>query len=122
MNTLWKKIVLGALALGLVVAVVIYLTGGRTSESVPSYVNPAFAEHISSYSAGVLSSGSPIRIILAQDAVDSAMIGQESSVRLFSLSPAVSGKVFWIDKRTVEFKPDSRLASGQVYNVEFSLA
>ncbi|HEX5171173.1 MAG TPA: MG2 domain-containing protein [Cyclobacteriaceae bacterium] len=43
-------------------------------------------------------------------------------MRLFSLSPAVSGKVFWIDKRTVEFKPDSRLASGQVYNVEFSLA
>lgn len=119
-NLPWKKIAIGAVALGIVVSIVFYFRG-RTPEPVPSYVNPAFAEYISSYSAGVLSSGSPVRIILAKDAVDSSMIGKESSVKLISLSPSTSGKTFWVDRRTLEFRPNNRLASGQVYNVEFDL-
>src|SRR5690606_15863298 len=44
------------------------------------------------------------------------------SVKLFELSPSVRGKVVWLDNRTVEFKPDSRLTSGQVYEVKFFLS
>lgn len=118
----WKSIIIGFVAVGVAVIGVLYLFGGKTSAPVPSHINPAFAEYISSYSSGVLNSGSAVRIVLASDAVDSSMIGQESAVKLFSLSPSTTGKTYWLDPRTVEFRPDKRLASGQIYGVEFSLS
>ena len=85
-------------------------------------VNPAFSEYITSYTAGVISSGSTVRIILANDAVDSSFIGQESSVSLFSFHPSLKGKTVWLDKRTIEFKPEGRMSSGQIYEAGFQLS
>jgi alpha-2-macroglobulin len=121
-NLPWKKITIGALAVGLAILGIFYFTNSKGSKPATAFVNPAFGEYISSYTAGVISSGSTIRVVLAQDAVDSAQIGQESSVSLFSFSPSLSGKATWLDQRTVEFKPDSRLTSGQLYNVSFFLS
>ncbi len=123
MNSLpWKKIAIGAVAVTIVIAGIFYYTTSKGTKPAPSYINPAFGEYITSYSAGVLPSGTTVRIIMAKDAVDSAMIGQESSVKLFSLSPSVSGKTVWLDRRTVEFKPEARLVSGQIYEVKFDLS
>ncbi|HEY3402292.1 MAG TPA: MG2 domain-containing protein [Ohtaekwangia sp.] len=121
-NLPWKKIAIGAAAVGIIVIGVYFATTGIGSKPGPSYINPAFGEYISSYSAGVLPSGTTVRVMLTQDAVDSTLIGQESSARLFSLSPSVSGKTVWLDRRTVEFRPEGRLTSGQIYNVSFYLS
>lgn len=121
-NPLLKKIVLGIVTLAVVATGVYYFMAGKTDKPSPSYINPAFGEHIASYTAGVISSTSTLRIIMTNDAVDSSMIGQESSVKLFSLSPAVSGKTVWLDRRTVEFKPEKNLSSGQIYSVSFYLS
>ena len=123
MNSLpWKKIAIGAVAVIIVVAGIFFFTNSKGTKPGPSYINPAFGEYITSYTAGVIPSGSTLRIILAKDAVDSSLIGQESSVKLFSLSPSVGGKTVWLDRRTVEFIPEGRLASGQVYSVSFELS
>lgn len=106
----------------LAVAIVYFSSGSKSAPLAPSAVDPAFGEYIASYSSGVLSSQSNIRIVLVDEAIDSTMIGQESSVKLFSLSPVVGGKAYWLDTRTVEFRPDHRLASGQVYSVGFNLS
>src|SRR5688572_4068142 len=118
----WKKIAIGAVAIGIVALGIFYVTSSKGTKPAVTYVNPAFGEYISSFTSGVVSSGSAIRIILSQDAIDSTSVGQETNVKLFSFSPSVSGKTLWLDRRTIEFKPASRLLSGQMYEVSFALA
>lgn len=121
-NLPWKRIAIGMVAAGIVVFGVFYFTSSKGTRPGPGYIDPAFGAYISSYTSGVVGSGSTIRIILAKDAVDSATVGKESSVKLFSFSPSVSGKTVWLDRRTVEFQPEKRLISGQLYEVSFALS
>ncbi len=121
-NLPWKKIAIAAAVIGIVAVGVFYVTSTKGTKPAISYINPAFGEYIASYTAGVVGSGSTIRIALSKDAVDSTAVGRETTVKLFSFSPSISGKATWIDKRTVEFKPDNRLISGQIYEVGFALS
>ena len=102
------------------VSIVLYAIRGNGGKAVTS-VDPAFGAFISSYTASSVSSGSSIRIILTRDVIDSSALG-ETSVRLFSFSPTVKGKAVWLDRRTIEFRPASRLNSGQLYEVSFYLS
>lgn len=120
-NLPWKKIAIGAVGIAVFVLAIFYFTTGKSAKT-SNFVNPAFGEYISSYTAGVLPSGSSLRIVLAQEIADSSVIGQESSVKLFDFKPAIKGKTVWLDKRTVEFRPEKRLTAGQVYEVDFSLS
>lgn len=92
------------------------------SENQPTYIDPAFSEFIATYTAGVVQSSSTIRIVFAQDVADSTMVGQESSSKLFDFSPSLKGKSFWLDSKTIEFRPDKRMPSGQEYEVTFLLS
>ena len=121
-NLLWKKIAIGAVAIGVFAIAMFYFLPGRSSKQPTGYINPAFGEYISSYTAGVIPSGSSLRVILANAVADSSQIGQESSVKLFDFSPSINGKIFWVDARTLEFRPDNRLTSGQVYETKFQLS
>ncbi len=121
-NLPWKKIGLAGLYVGVVLALVFYFTTGKSTKPYSTSINPAFGEYISSYTAGVISSGSTLRIILARDAVDSTSVGQGTSVKLLEFSPAIKGTSQWLDRRTIEFKPASRLISGQIYEASFRLS
>lgn len=120
-NLPWKKIAIGLAGLG-VVAFGLYYFLNQRNKPVANYINPAFGEYISSYTAGVIPSGSNLLVVLANTVADSASIGQESSVKLFEFSPAIKGKLFWVDARTLEFRPENRLPSGQVYEATFQLS
>jgi uncharacterized protein YfaS (alpha-2-macroglobulin family) len=123
MQTLsWKKITIGLVTVGIVAIGIFYVTNSKGTKPPVTYINPAFAEFIASYTSGVVESGSTIRIMLTQDVVDSSAVGQESSVKFFSFSPSLKGKTVWIDRRTVEFMPQERLVSGQLYEVGFTLS
>ncbi len=120
-NLPWKKIAIGIAGVALI-AVVLFYSINQRNKPVTNYINPAFGEYISSYTAGVVPSGSTLLIVLANNVADSASIGQESSVSLFDFSPSIKGKIFWIDARTLEFRPENRLPSGQVYEATFKLS
>jgi alpha-2-macroglobulin len=120
-NLPWKKIAIGAVGVAVFAVAIFYFTTGKGAKT-SSFVNPAFGEYISSYTAGVVPSGSYLRIVLAQEAADSSVIGQESSEKLFDFSPSVKGRTIWLDARTVEFRPEKRLTAGQVYEVDFMLS
>lgn len=113
---------IGILIVTIVSFFIYYFNSGRPQPLYGTPMNPAFAEFITSYTAGAIGSGSSIRIVLAQDIVDSSAIGTAPAARLFSLTPSTPGSALWLDKRTVEFKPASRLRSGQVYEVAFNLS
>jgi uncharacterized protein YfaS (alpha-2-macroglobulin family) len=118
----WKKIAIGVVAIGIVLAGIFFITDSKGKKKAENFIDPAFSEHISSYTAGVLSSGSSIRIILTNNAVDSSFVGQESSVNLFAFKPSLKGKTRWLDQRTIEFMPEARMTSGQIYEASFQLS
>jgi uncharacterized protein YfaS (alpha-2-macroglobulin family) len=123
MNTFSKKkIIILVVVLAVAAAGIYYFMPGRSSKQPDTFINPAFAEYVSSYTAGVISSGSSIRIILTKDVADSMLVGKETGVALFKFSPSIDGKAVWLDKRTLEFKPSNRLTSGQVYEVSFMIS
>lgn len=120
MKNSWK--IAGAATVAIaVVAGVFWLKPATSKQPVAGSVNPAFGQYISSYTAGIVSSGSAIRIVLAQNPADSVSLG-ESGVKLFDFSPSVPGKLVWLDQRTVEFRPEGRLSSGLVYEAKFELS
>lgn len=123
MNTLtWKRLTLIGGVVVLATLAVFYFTylKARTGSTVT--ISQAFAEYVSSYTTGTIPSGSTIRITFMQDVIDSALVGQQAPRKLFSFQPAIGGKTFWKDQRTVEFRPDGRFVSGAAYEVTFRLA
>lgn len=117
-----KKAAIAILAIGVAIFGIFYFTTSKGTKAPTPFINPAFGEYISSYTAGVVSATSPIRVVLSKTAIDSALIGQETDVKLFSFSPGIKGKTVWVDLYTVEFRPESKLESGQVYEVSFYLS
>jgi uncharacterized protein YfaS (alpha-2-macroglobulin family) len=84
-------------------------------------VDPAFSKYIDAYTTGTVSKTTAVRIQLASDAITTHALGEEVKENLFSFSPSVKGKAFWLDARTIEFKPDSWLQTDQLYEVNFKL-
>ncbi len=121
-NLPWKKIAIVVGGLGLFGVALFYGITSKGTREPKGFLNPAFAEYISSYTSGVVSSVSTIRIVLVNEAVEDAVVGEEANVKLFTFSPSVKGKTIWIDKNTVEFRPEGRLVSGQRYEVNFNLS
>src|SRR5688500_17804422 len=112
-NLSWKKIAIAIMAVGLAIAGIFYFKSGSDEQISASYINPAFAEHISSYTTRVISSESPLRIVMTSDLADSTRVGEEIREKLFDFTPSVYGKAVWVDERTVEFQPESRMSSGK---------
>ncbi|GIV37584.1 MAG: hypothetical protein KatS3mg032_1963 [Cyclobacteriaceae bacterium] len=110
-----------AILAGAAAVVLLWFLFPVKGKPVQTAVDPAFAEFIASYSGGVLTSGSVIRIVFARDAVDSTRVGQDDPRNLFGFSPGVKGKVRWLDTRTVEFRPDGRWPAGTRMEGRFRL-
>lgn len=117
-----RKILLVLFGIGVLALAIIYLPKWLLKPGKAEGINPAFAEYISSYTAGIVSGDGRIRIVLVTEAVDSVAIGQEATAKLFDFNPSIGGRAVWLDRRTVEFQPDKRLPSGQVYEVAFFLS
>ncbi len=117
-----KKALIGLLVVGVAAAGIYYFAFRKTEQPVNSTINPAFGQYITSYTAGVIGSGSPIRVVLSHDVAEETAVGSETTLKLFDLKPSVKGTTVWVDKRTLEFKPEARLISGQIYKVDFSLS
>lgn len=84
-------------------------------------VDPAFSQYIDSYTSGVVSKKNTVRIQLASGSNVTHTLNEEVKEALFSFSPAVEGKAYWIDARTIEFKPAKDLTVNQLYAISFKL-
>jgi len=84
-------------------------------------VDPAFSKYIDAYTTGTISKTSAIRIKLAADAKTTHAVGEAVKESLFDISPSVKGKAYWLDARTIEFKPEEWLKPDQLYEVNFKL-
>jgi hypothetical protein len=84
-------------------------------------VDPAFSQYIDAYTSGVISKKNTIRVQLAADASTTHTLNENVKETLFDFSPAVAGQAYWIDARTIEFKPEKDLTPQQLYEVNFKL-
>ena len=84
-------------------------------------VDQAFSAYISEYSAGILSKKSSLTLEFTQSLKDSSAFGKPVEERLFIFTPNIKGTAYWINARTIEFKPAEDLISGQMYNVTVAL-
>jgi len=78
-----------------------------------------FVDHINSFTGGVISINSNIKVKLTKSIPDS-LVGT-SLEDVFSFSPGIEGETIWGDNRTVVFKPASRLTSNQKYEATVNL-
>ena len=85
------------------------------------YINPAYKEYIAAYTAGYVSVESKILIVLQEETTSEIEEGKEVDNNLFDFSPSIEGKLTWIDKKTIEFKPKVNLMSNQTYKATFHL-
>jgi len=84
-------------------------------------IDPAFGKYIESYTTGLISKESPIRIKLAGDVQTSHEQNGTLADNVFEFSPAIKGKAYWVDARTVEFRPAEKLDPDKSYTADFKL-
>lgn len=87
----------------------------------PLAIDPAFSSYVISFTSGIISGNSPIRVRFVQE-IPSAVIGEKLAKNPFSFSPRIAGDAFWIDAQTIEFRPEKPLTSGQVYTARCNIA
>ncbi|HEY0668934.1 MAG TPA: MG2 domain-containing protein [Sphingobacteriaceae bacterium] len=83
--------------------------------------NPAFAKYIESYTSGVILKNGTIKIQLAGQVKTLHSINQPLESDVLDFSPGIEGKAYWLDERTIEFKPSQNLEPGKIYDATFEL-
>jgi len=80
----------------------------------------AYTPHIAAFTSGMISNQSTIRVMLNGEA-DRARPGEELEVSAFDFTPGIKGKAYWLDARTLEFRPGASLPPGQEYKAKLRL-
>lgn len=83
---------------------------------------PAYNPYVSAFTSGTISSRSVIRVLLTNEYTGEFVANEPLKEKLFDLSPSLKGKTYWVDNRTIEFKPDVPLPQGKRINVKFYLS
>lgn len=97
------------------------LTGSDKNHGIINRINPEFANYISAFTTGYISTGSTIKIKFANEFAGSTELNKPLTEEYFSFSPSIKGEVVWKDAQTLEFKPAERLEPGQTYKATFHL-
>ncbi|HVV53968.1 MAG TPA: MG2 domain-containing protein, partial [Mucilaginibacter sp.] len=82
----------------------------------------AFSKYIESYTSGIISKENTIRIRLAGQVPTTHVQNDQLPDGVFDFSPSIKGKAYWVDERTIEFRPDAKLVADQSYTADFKLA
>lgn len=84
-------------------------------------IDPGFGKYIEGFTAGTVPKKSSIRIQLVYDAQLVHPLNEVVDKKLFEIRPALEGAAYWVDARTIEFRPEKHLEPGIDYEVSFQL-
>ncbi len=100
----------------------LFLTACQKPARMPvPLVDIGFAPYIAAFTSGLVSKETSVKIRLAQDFPGAVTNGSEVKEKIFRFKPDISGKLYWSDTRTLEFKPDKPLEAGRTYLADFFL-
>lgn len=115
-----KKLLLKTIA-ALYCAIVLFVFSSCGQKSGSDEIDPAFAQYISAFTYGNISPESAIQVELAQE-MPSVELNAEIKEKLFSFSPSLKGKAYWVNSTTVQFVPEpGELKPGKTYKAKFNL-
>src|ERR1700761_5168305 len=97
------------------------LTSSNKFSTEQNKINPEFAQYISAFTTGYISSGSTIKIKFASELQQNVELNAPVKEKLFSFEPEIAGDAVWLDGQTIEFRPKDRLAAGQLFKASFYL-
>ena len=80
-----------------------------------------FSKYIESYTTGVISKESTIKIKLANQVQTTHAQNEELKSGVFNFSPGIKGRAYWVDAQTIEFRPEEKLDPDKNYEVDFYL-
>jgi len=89
--------------------------------SSPATADKSFSKYIESYTSGVISKESSIRIKLVRNVQGTHAQNEALADGVFNFSPAIKGRAYWVDALTIEFKPDKPLDPNKTYTATFKL-
>ncbi len=123
-GALMKKIsfYLFAACIVIFIAIMLIISHRGKWQQAPARVNPAFREYVQGFTSGLVSARTSVKVRLAGDFADSGSLSKPLSGEYFKFNPAIKGKTYWSDSRTLEFLPDEVLPQNQTYRVEFYLS
>ena len=98
----------------------IFQSCGRKSAADFNSDFSLFKEYIVSFTGGIVSSESDIRVVLAFDKKE-WKANQVLDSDLFDISPSVDGKVVALSPNTIAFIPEKKLKPGTEYQVTLNL-
>ncbi|WP_264532146.1 alpha-2-macroglobulin family protein [Flavobacterium sp. N502540] len=98
----------------------IFQSCGRKSAADFNSDFSLFKEYIVSFTGGIVSSESDIRVVLAFDKKE-WKVNQELDDDLFDISPNVRGKLVALSTNTIAFIPEKKLEAGTEYQVTLNL-
>ena len=81
-----------------------------------------FQDIVTSYTSGVISRESPIRVRFVQEVAKSDQLNIALEHSPFSFDPGIKGITVWSDARTLEFRPDKRLPGGVEYTAKVKIS
>lgn len=114
-----KKIILHPVSLLLYITFVITSCGEKEKAQIKS---PEYNPDIAAFTSGLISGESNIIVRLASDFNRSEDNLSAIPEKFFSFDPSIEGKSWWVDSRTIEFRPDKKLPSGTKYKASFKLS
>ena len=104
----------------LLLSLIVFTQCNDKKPTKPAKVDPAFSAHIVGYTSGIIAKNASVRIIL-RNAVTEDVEDTKLKEDLFSFSPSIKGEAWWLDRKTIEFRPTEHLKSGHDYKFEFKL-
>ena len=116
-----RSIVIISLGVAVLLSVVI-IFAVKGNKHVFKRVNPAFKQYVQGFTSGVVSTHASVKIKLNEDFVDTSLFNTPVDKEVFAFSPSIRGKAYWLDARTIEFRPDEKLPAKQFYDAKFFLS
>lgn len=92
------------------------------SDDIKEFISPLhlFEDYIASYTSGIISSSSEIKMRLTRKVAD-AKPGEIIEKEVLNFEPSLDGYAYWEDNYTVSFVPEEKLKGGEIYKAKFYL-
>ncbi len=110
------SIILTALIVSLLV-----VSSCKRARSGSEIALPEFNPLVTAFTSGVISGESSVKIRFAESFADSVLPNTVVDGKIFSLDPEIEGELYYIDQRTIEFRPSDRFDPGTSYQAELKL-
>ncbi|MDR0683340.1 MAG: alpha-2-macroglobulin [Dysgonamonadaceae bacterium] len=111
-----KKKMIRSISIAVLIILCTFLSCNREITPVSEFV-----PYINAYTGGLIYPSSTIQIELVNEQGE-VEINTEVKDKLFSFSPSIKGKTYWVNNRTIEFVPEEgALENGKTYEAQFKL-